>query len=226
MRLYYFLAKSFFVLSLFQRLIVIFTTNRLIMELSEHVTDARLIELISQDNSFAFRRLYERYWLGLFDKARKRVDEDTAKDIIQEVMTTLWRRRCDIQADNEGSIAPYLYTALKYRIISYYAYTASEIRRMNMFGSEEHIPSFNSLEIKELKEVIEVEVCKLPGRMQQIFRLSREEDISIHDIAVQLNLSEQTVKNQLTTALKRLRRQLSEKKVTDFALILLMLVHF
>ncbi|PWG78242.1 sigma-70 family RNA polymerase sigma factor [Pararcticibacter amylolyticus] len=195
------------------------------MELSEHIHDSGLMELIRQDNSFAFRKLYERYWRGLFDKARQRVDEDTAKDMVQELMTTLWKRRYTIQPDKDGLIAPYLYTALKYRIIAYYAYTASEIKRMSVFSSEERVLSFNSLEIKELKDVIELEICKLPVRMQQIFRLSREEDVSIHDIAVQLNLSEQTVKNQLTTALKRLRRQLSEKKVTDFALILLALLH-
>jgi RNA polymerase sigma-70 factor (ECF subfamily) len=57
--------------------------------------------------------------------------------------------------------------------------------------------------------------------MQQIFRMSREEDLSIADIAGLLNLSEQTVKNQLSEALKRLRTSLQSNTPAEWALVLL-----
>ncbi len=191
------------------------------MQVLKLLSDADLLQLVKQEDASAFRTLYDRYWRELYLKACKRVDEDTAKDMIQEVMTTLWRRRDDITADKDGEIARYLYTALKYRIITYYAFTASEIRKITFFDCLMEIPSDNNLEIKELKELIESEVCKLPVRMQQIFRMSREDDVSISEIAGQLNLSEQTVKNQLTTALKRLREKLNTKNISDYALMLM-----
>ena len=195
------------------------------MELSDQLSDSALLDLIRQNNLYAFKRIYGKYWKELFLKACKRVDENIAKDLVQEVMITLWRRRSLITTDKNDSIAPYLHTALKYRIIAYYAYTAAEIRKFEAFVPPSELVVSNDLELKELKDLIEREVCKLPQKMQKIFRMSREEDISIKEIASQLNLSEQTVKNQLSAALKRLREQLSTKSVSDYALISVILFY-
>jgi DNA-directed RNA polymerase specialized sigma24 family protein len=60
----------------------------------------------------------------------------------------------------------------------------------------------------------------MPPRMQQIFRMSREDGISIASIATHLSLSEQTVKNQLSEALKRLRAHLQGNNFSDWAIVL------
>jgi RNA polymerase sigma-70 factor (ECF subfamily) len=60
--------------------------------------------------------------------------------------------------------------------------------------------------------------------MQQIFRMSREDDHSIADIARILNISEQTVKNQLTEALKRLRTSLQSNTPGEWALVILCII--
>lgn len=65
------------------------------------------------------------------------------------------------------------------------------------------------LQFKELQSVIAGEVDELPERMREIYCLSRVENLQIAEIAAKLNISEQTVKNTLTTALKRLRKNLS-----------------
>jgi RNA polymerase sigma-70 factor (ECF subfamily) len=84
----------------------------------------------------------------------------------------------------------------------------------------------NELEVKELSELIEGEVSRLPTKMQQVFRMSREEDLSIADIAHKLNVSEQTVKNQLTEALKRLRASLTSRDNGDWAFVVILLCYF
>jgi RNA polymerase sigma-70 factor (ECF subfamily) len=61
--------------------------------------------------------------------------------------------------------------------------------------------------------------------MQQIFRMSREDDFSIADIARQLNLSEQTIKNQLTEALKRIRESVKSNDYGDWAFIIILLYY-
>jgi RNA polymerase sigma factor (sigma-70 family) len=65
------------------------------------------------------------------------------------------------------------------------------------------------LHYKELQSVIAAEVAALPERMQEVYRLSRTENLSTKEIAQRLNLSEQTVKNTLSAALKRLREKLA-----------------
>lgn len=191
------------------------------------ISDRELLHSIkTDDNSAAFEMLFNRYWKELYTKACQRVDKDVAKDLVQEVMTTLWRRRKDIFTFEDGEIGRYLFTALKYRVISHYAYTAAEIRNSSLFEVlSDHIYS-PPLETKEFSEFIEAEINHLPARMQQVFRMSREEDFSIADIARKLNLSEQTVKNQLTEALKRLRASIKSHDSGDWAFIMFLLFYY
>jgi RNA polymerase sigma-70 factor (ECF subfamily) len=54
---------------------------------------------------------------------------------------------------------------------------------------------------KELAVLIEQEIDKMPSTMRSAFSLSRKESMSIKDIATELALSEQTVKNNISLAL-------------------------
>jgi len=186
-------------------------------------SDAELLQSIRGDDAAAFKMLYDRYWETLYLKACKRVDKDEAKDMVQEVMTTLWRRRQEIRIDEDSAISRYLHTAIKYRVISYYAHSATEIRNNNLFDVLSGHAAENPLEVKELTQLLNQAIGQLPTRMQQIFRMSRQDDISITDIARQLNLSEQTVKNQLTEALKRIRTSVKTSDSAEWGFILVFL---
>lgn len=191
--------------------------------MQQQSSDAELLHAMKNGDAEAFKALYDRYWEPLYLKACQRVDKDEAKDMVQEVMTTLWRRRKDIFTFEDGKIGRYLFTAVKYRVITHYAYTADEVRHPHLFDVLTDEAAVNSLEVRELSELIESEINRLPARMQQVFRLSREDDLSIADIARRLNLSEQTVKNQLTEALKRLRTSIQSRDKGDWAFTLFLL---
>jgi RNA polymerase sigma-70 factor (ECF subfamily) len=192
----------------------------------QQLSDAELLHAIKEGDASAFRALYDRYWQRIYLKACQRVDKDTAKDMVQEVMTTLWRRRNDLFTLEDGEIGRYLFTAIKYRVISHYAYSAVEVRNSDLFDLLSDEASWNSVEAKELSEFIESEINRLPPRMQQVFRMSREDDFSIADIARRLKLSEQTVKNQLTEALKRLRGSIQSHDNSGRAFVVFLLFYY
>ena len=192
---------------------------------NQQPSDAELLCSIRADDATAFRILYDRYWENLYIQACKRVDKDEAKDMVQEVMTTLWRRRNDIVVHDDGQIARYLHTAIRYRVISHYAYSSHEISNTDLFTALNSQAFANALETKELSELLEQEINRLPSRMQQIFRMSREDDFSIADIARQLNLSEQTIKNQLTEALKRIRESIRQNDYGDWVFVFILLYY-
>jgi DNA-directed RNA polymerase specialized sigma24 family protein len=50
----------------------------------------------------------------------------------------------------------------------------------------------------------------MPDTMRKSFELSRKENLSVKEIAEQMELSEQTVKNNLSMALQRLRLKLND----------------
>lgn len=191
----------------------------------EQPSDAELLQSIKKDDDSAFKILYDRYWENLYLKACKRVDKDEAKDLVQEVMTTLWRRRKEIITHDDGNIGRYLYTAIKYRVISHYAHTSAEIRNAGLFEVINGQADARIVETKELSEFLEKEISRLPSKMQQVFRMSREDDCSIADIARTLNLSEQTIKNQLTEALKRIRQSIKSHDSGDWSFILFLLYY-
>ncbi|OOQ57788.1 RNA polymerase sigma factor [Mucilaginibacter pedocola] len=176
-----------------------------------------LFSAARQEDTQAFKQIYQRYWKMLYLSACKRVDEDEAQDMVQEIMLSLWKRKNSIIINSETDLERYLHKALKYRIISFYANDATKVPLAEWFDPsfDPHIES--AFDVKGLKEVIDNEINLMPQRMQLIFNLSRRDDFSIADIAGHLNLSEQTVKNQLTTAIKRLKTGISKYNHTDVA---------
>ncbi len=180
-----------------------------LLAIMENCTDAKL--LIAEDSQSAFTAIYNRYWERLYKKALVRFGNDAdAQDTVQEVFISLWRNRHTVDASN--TLAPYLFAALKYSIIK-------RIYRKTRKGEQVSL-SLELLErsetyeddqyqIKELQTVIRRELDHLPARMRQVYDLSRVENLRTAEIAGRLKISEQTVKNTLTTALKRLRQRIS-----------------
>lgn len=180
------------------------------MESIAQKSDLELSALMQSDVEAAFEELYNRYWKPLFLSACRTVGEPDAKDMVQEVLLSFWRRRNAISFQRDQEIPSYLFVALKYRVISHYAYSQKEVKKANylqhpMVWTPEHL-----LESKEVQHQLETTIQNMPERMQLIFRMSREEQLSIADIALRLNLSEQTVKNQISQALKRLKSALHQ----------------
>jgi len=59
--------------------------------------------------------------------------------------------------------------------------------------------------VRELARIIEEEIEKMPPKMREIFELSRKKHLSHREIAVKLNLSDHTVRNQIKRALIMLK---------------------
>lgn len=172
------------------------------------LTDEELIHLMQSGNESAFAALYERYWEPLYEGAGKRLgNAPEAQDIVQDIMENIWVRRQDLTTKN-GSLAPYLFTVLKYRIIDTLAHTRKQEICYHAFGQLFVLHEHHALEgliSKELQTAIDREIAAMPVNMQKVILLSRKEDHSVADIARHLSLSEQTVRNLLSQALRRLK---------------------
>lgn len=157
-------------------------------------------------------KIYDTYWERLFDLAfYKTGDEDLATEIVQEVLISLWENKRQISI--ETSLNAYLSTAVKYRVLNYYK--ASSIRKehqeqLGKLADLVMIPDAEDLLVgREIQSEIDLAVEELPEKMQAVFRLSKIAGKSNQEIADELEISLQTVKNQLSSALKILRKSLS-----------------
>jgi len=76
-----------------------------------------------------------------------------------------------------------------------------------------------SLLLSDLRQFTESALVQLPPQQQLIFRMSRYQGLSYDEIADQLHLSRNTVKNHLIAALKTLRTHFNQSDVAYFILI-------
>jgi RNA polymerase sigma-70 factor (family 1) len=176
------------------------------------LSDTQLLERIRQDNVQAFKILYDRYWESLFLFAMKRLkNEADAQDIVQDILISLWIRRHTIVI--ETSLGAYLTSAAHYEVLRCISRATKDAARKENITA--HIlPGFAELldpvQMKELAMILGREVDKLPIKMQQVFRLSREEELTLPEIAARLGITERTARNQLNTALHKLHFGLKE----------------
>lgn len=174
--------------------------------------DTELWQLVKQGDGHAFKMLFDRYWEKLYLYAFNRLrSEADAQDVVQEVMINLWARRAGIQI--ETTIAAYLHAAVQYEVLAHLSRaikTASRKEEIERNILPEFTRQLDPLQLKELLALVETEVSRLPEKMQQVYRLKQEENLSVKEIALRLNVSEQTVRNQLNTGFQKLRTHLKK----------------
>ena len=179
---------------------------------SSALNDKDLLERLRKDDTEAFKILFDRYWEGLYHFAWKRLrSRQDAEDVVQHLFMKIWEHRAS--KDIQYSLQAYLYRSASYEVIDVMKDMLGRAEDIDAF-TEHVLPVFSNvldkLSLAELQQLIDAEINRLPARMQEIYRLSREQDLSVREIAVKLGLSEQTVKNQLTVALSRLRKPMMQ----------------
>jgi RNA polymerase sigma-70 factor (ECF subfamily) len=180
------------------------------MQFSNDLTDIQLIRLLKEDNETAFAEIYKRYAKSLADfTASKLFNLEDAQDIIHDLFVKLWEDRK--QLNITSNLKTYLFTITRHRIIDKIRrnITREEYAAMLQSLANAYQPNIEQqIAAKELQQTIENSLNKLSPKVKEIYQLSREENLSIPEIAEKLQLSEQTVKNQLSTALSHLRKSL------------------
>lgn len=169
-------------------------------------SDEGLVKLLKQQQFGAFEEIYLRYWKRLYSSAFKRVQSrEVAEELVQDIFTSLWVKRETLAIE---ILSAYLFTAIKYKVINYLEKEMSR-KTYSEFQIQSAIRVSNSTEemvlLNELNMALEKEIQKLPPKRQQIFKMSREEHLSIKQVASNLGISEKTAENQLGKALKMLK---------------------
>lgn len=169
---------------------------------------------IKNGDSKAFAALFDSFWNQLYQSAYWRVaDEDTAKDIVQDVFINLWNKRESIEI--ESQIEAYLLQSVRNKVIDHFRAIARKAKHEASLSQIQVNDSGNATEehiyFKELEVAYQNALSSLPNQMQEVYRLNKEQGFSIDQIAAALHIKTQTVKNQLGTAKQRLRAELLQK---------------
>jgi len=188
-------------------------------------SEIALLTDLKENNISAFNTIYLNYAKPLYIYLlHKLKDPELCNDVLQDIFVSIWEKRQ--QLDIEISIKAYLYQSARFKIIDIYR---KDVKYQKYLAELADTITIDAATItdridnrKKLQE-IEVAVNNLPDRMREIFILSRFEHQTTRDIATKTNLSPQTVKNQLTKALRILRVNYMSVDVILLAVLLALL---
>jgi RNA polymerase sigma-70 factor (family 1) len=153
--------------------------------------------------------LFQQYYTQLCYFAGTLLNDDClAQEITSDAFTKLWQSRQSLAT--EGSIKAWLYSAVRNASIDH----LRKVKRLRV--SESGLQSATTIEQSVLHTIIESETIdhiieamgKLPPQCRRIFRLFYLHGKSYNEIAQELNLSPQTVRNQKQRAAKLLRKMM------------------
>lgn len=177
----------------------------LIMKEKDIIAQLKADSRKSLDNIYSLyaHRLYS------FSLQYTRTRED-AEEIVQDVFVKLWMARHHIR--QEDSLSSLLFTIARRQLINAYRSRVNSLLYKDFVTllenhKEEHACR---LEYEEFVEQIKLQIDKLPYTQKQLVTLSRLEGYSNSEVARMLQLSDQTVRNQLSIAIKTLRVNLKK----------------
>lgn len=167
-------------------------------------------------SEIAFKQLYDRYKNRIYGYALT-ITHSThaAEEITQELFIKLWTNRESL--DNIDNIEHYIFTMARNRTLNYLRKAANDaqllahLRGAMVFANNE-VEDY--VIIDDYKAIVEKAINQLSPQRRMVFRLSRYEGLKMEEIAQQLHLSRNTVKNHLAAALRFIRTYLARHGVT------------
>lgn len=172
-------------------------------------TDEELLAALRGNDSGAYAEIFRRYSARLFSLAyRKLKSREIAEDLVQEIFEKLWFKRADTYAQQ---LEQYLFSAIKYRILNHIRACAVRdgyAAYCQLCQTEAVAVTEETIACDEVRAALLMGMQKLPEKSREIFRLSRLEQFTVPEIALQVNLSAKTVESHLTRSLKVLRLHL------------------
>jgi RNA polymerase sigma-70 factor (ECF subfamily) len=169
--------------------------------------DATLVRALQEGSKEAFSEIYRRYSRILFLQAYQKIGvKEICEDLLQDVFSALWTKKLTISP--HYSLKAYLEGMLRHKVIDYYRLSCQKLRHLDALTEmldKPEAPLAEIIQTREQESFLKQHVQSMSEGMRTIFQLSRYEGLSVEDISQHLQLSNQTVRNQISRALKALR---------------------
>ncbi|MGZ3938745.1 MAG: RNA polymerase sigma-70 factor [Flavisolibacter sp.] len=168
----------------------------------------KLITLISDEGDMAaYKKLFLLYHLKLLNFSMSILhSRELAEEVVSDVFIKIWTLRTSLVAIENFHL--YIYIITKNLSIN----MLLKQRREQSFSLDEiaveiediHFDPEQLLITAETEKEITSAIQALPPRCRLIFKLIKEDGLKHREVAELLNLSQKTVENQVTIALKKI----------------------
>ena len=181
-----------------------------------------LLQQIINGDEQSFRKIYEEYYMQIFLFSIRLIkSKDGAEDITQQVFIKVWETRDRI--DLEKNFKSYLFTITRNLILDTFKKASRDRLLMEKIYDGMKVYDEDSLQILLQKEITRLHhkaIENLPGQRKIIYKLSREEEMNYKDIASALGISKNTVRNQISDAIRSVREYIKSHSGIAYLIVL------
>jgi len=165
-----------------------------------------LFRLTAEGDEKAFSALFNLFLPKLYPSMIKLAKSGSAvQEIIQETFIQVWLNRDKLsEMENPGG---WIFRVASNKCYDYLRMRALSDRLFVTAGAEPEATNTTHewLDSKDLKRLIGLAVNNLPEQRKKVYQMSRNQGMSIPEIAAVLQLSPNTVKNALVASLRFIR---------------------
>jgi RNA polymerase sigma-70 factor (ECF subfamily) len=168
---------------------------------------AQLGERIANDDQLAYRQLFIQFYTKLsrfvmgFTKNKELTDE-----IVSDVFINIWRRRKKM--GEVKNLKLYLYVSAKNITFNYlkklHRQNLTDLDTVQIELEDPFADPGAAMITREMNLKLKAAINDLPPRCKLIFTLVKEDGLSYKQTAELLSISESTVENQISIALKKI----------------------
>jgi RNA polymerase sigma-70 factor (family 1) len=190
-------------------------------------SDQDLLAECSQDNIKAFNALFDRYSGKLYNYALNYIkDEFFAEEAMMDVMLWIWNNRHTLKVN--GDFKHYIFRAVKNATIKSIRKQAITLLPVEHIENDQRFlsePADLMIKTGELQLSYLDGLQQLSPQRRLVFTMSREENLSHAEIARDLDLSVNTVKNHMKAALGQFKKHFdNDTEAASTMLVLLVLL--
>ena len=168
-----------------------------------------IIENLLQDSPKAMELLFELFYKPLcFYAVRYAQNMQVAEEIVSDVMYKIWQNR--LQGYRAETFREYLFTATRNTAINYLRQKKKQKELTDNWAEQfrgeliEETP-LDIMITEEMQTKLNNLINSLPEQCRKVFIMSRFNEMTYDEIATKMNISQNTVKHHIKTALQKLR---------------------
>ncbi|TKG93752.1 RNA polymerase sigma-70 factor [Puteibacter caeruleilacunae] len=173
---------------------------------------------LKSDSASSFELIFNKMNGQVYAFAFSMLHNDVeSKEVVQETFFKLWLHRQKIK--DEYTLDAYLFTIARNEVISL-------IRKKKIREGEDIQPHYavgnteEEILFNELKQEVNEIINQLPEKKRLVFKMSRNDGLSNQEIAKQLNISVNTVNNQISSSIRFIREKINKDLLFVIALII------
>ena len=164
--------------------------------------EKELLSLFKKGDEIAFTAIYNFYSRQLFHKIFRMVnDEDTAKELLQDLFMKIWDIRLHINP--EKSFKSYLYTIGVNVVYDHFRKAAKDKRlatHLLAMAIDQYTHIEDSVISKDNMDLIKKAVNKLSPQRKKVFILCKLEGKSYEEVSKELHISVSTIQDHMVKA--------------------------